>query len=122
MKKLRFRLELPTIDTILLWIQILNVSTMAGIIQFIQSSPEELEDRIYIRLKSEIDIIKSDFQPKLPTEYLTRNQVKEMLDVDLSTIHNWTKRGKLQAYGIGNRIYYKRSEVEQAIVPLHPSL
>ena len=92
---------------------------MQGTIQFIQSSPEELENRIYNRFKSEIDNLRSDFQPKQPTEYLTRNQVKEMLDVDLSTIHNWTKRGKLKAYGIGNRIYYKRSEIEQAIVPLN---
>ena len=93
---------------------------MAGIIQFIQYSQEDLENRIYNRLKSEFDNLKSDFQPKQPTEYLTRNQVRDLLDVDLSTIHNWTKRGKLQAYGIGNRIYYKRSEVEKAIVPLHP--
>ena len=93
---------------------------MQGTIQFIQSTPEELENRIYNRFKSEIDNLKSDFQPKQPTEYLTRNQVKEMLDVDMSTIHNWTKRGKIQAYGIGNRIYYKRSEIEQAIIPLHP--
>ena len=93
---------------------------MQGTIQFIQSSPEELENRIINRFKNELENLKSDFQPKQPTEYLTRNQVKEMLNVDLSTIHNWTKRGKLQAYGIGNRIYYKRSEIEQAIVPLHP--
>ena len=93
---------------------------MQGTIQFIQSSPEELETRIFNRFKSEIDNLKSDFQPKEPTKYLTRNQVKEMLDVDMSTIHNWTKRGKLQAYGIGNRIYYKRNEIEQAIIPLHP--
>ncbi|OFX58613.1 MAG: DNA-binding protein [Bacteroidetes bacterium GWB2_41_8] len=92
---------------------------MQGTIQFIQSSPEELENRIYNRFKNEIDNLKSDFQPKQPTEYLTRNQVKEMLGVDLSTIHNWTKRGKLKAYGLGNRVYYKRNEIEQAIVPLN---
>jgi len=91
---------------------------MQGTIQLIQLSPEQLEDRIYTRIKLELDSLRSDFQPKQPTEYLTRNQVKEMFDVDLSTIHNWTKRGKLKAYGIGNRIYYKRTEIDQAIVPL----
>jgi len=93
---------------------------MQGTIQLIQVTPEQLEDRICSRVKLEFDALKLDFQPKQPTEYLTRNQVKDMLGVDLSTIHNWTKRGKLKAYGIGNRVYYKRSEVEQAIVPLHP--
>jgi hypothetical protein len=92
---------------------------MQSTIQFIQSSPEELENRIYNRFKTEFDNLKSDFQPKEPTEFLSRNSVKEMLDVDLSTIHNWTKSGKLKAYGIGNRVYYKRSEIEQAIIPLN---
>ena len=91
---------------------------MPGTIQFIQVSPDQLEDRIYNRLKSEFDTLKAEFQPKQPTEYLTRNQVKEMFDVDLSTVHNWTKRGKIKAYGIGNRIYYKRTEIDQAILPL----
>ena len=91
---------------------------MQEIIQFIQLSPEELENRICNRFKSEIDKLKSGFQLKQPTEYFTRTQVKERFDVDMSTIHNWTKSGKLRAYGIGNRIYYKRSEVEQALIPL----
>jgi hypothetical protein len=90
-----------------------------GTIQFIQITPEEMENRIYIRFKSEFESIKSEFQPKQPTEFLTRQQVKELLDVDLSTVHNWTKRGKLQAYGIAGRVYYKRSEVEQALKPIN---
>jgi len=90
-----------------------------GTIQFIQTSPEEMENRIFALFKSEIESIKLEFQPKQPTEFLTRNQVKDLLDVDLSTVHNWTKRGKLQAYGIAGRVYYKRSEVEQALQPIN---
>lgn len=89
-----------------------------GALQFIGTTPEEMENRIYNRVKSEFESIKKEFQPKQPTEFLTRNQVKELLDVDLSTVHNWTKRGKLKAYGIAGRVYYKRSEVEQALKPL----
>jgi len=37
----------------------------------------------------------------------------------LSTIWNWQKKGKLKAYGIGHRVYYKRHEVEQSIKPLN---
>jgi hypothetical protein len=90
-----------------------------GTIQFIQTSPEEMENRIFNRVKSEFESIKKEFQPKQPTEFLTRQQVKELLDVDLSTVHNWTKRGKLQAYGIAGRVYYKRAEVEQALKPIN---
>ncbi len=90
-----------------------------GIIQFLQTSPDELETRIFNRLQSEFETLRKEFQPKEPTEYLTRNEVKEMLHCDLSTVHNLTKRGKLKSYGIGGRVYYKRSELEQAIKPLN---
>ena len=60
--------------------------------------------------------LKKDFQPKEPIEYLTRKDTAQLLQVDLSTLWNWTKKGKLQAYGIGNRVYYKRSEIEASIV------
>lgn len=87
-------------------------------IQFIQTSPDELENQLYSRLKLELDTLKKNFQPKEPTEFLTRNEVRDLLKVDLSTVHNWTKKGKLKAYGISGRVYYKRSEVEAAITPL----
>jgi excisionase family DNA binding protein len=88
-------------------------------IQFIQITPEEQEDRIFKRVKAELEELKKDFQPKQPPEFLTRNEVRDLLKVDLSTVHNWTKRGKLKAYGIGNRVYYRRDEVEAAIKPLN---
>jgi len=87
-------------------------------IQLFQITPDELETRIYNRMKKELDTIKAEFQPKEPTTYMTRNEVRDMLQVNLSTVHNLTKRGKLKAYGIGGRVYYKRSEVEAAIKPL----
>ena len=62
--------------------------------------------------------IKKSFEPKIPTEYLTRTEVSELLKCDASTVHNWTKRGKLVKHCIGNRTYYKRSEVESAIISI----
>jgi hypothetical protein len=88
-------------------------------VQFISVTPEQLQGAIITGVKVQIDKLKKEFQPKIPTEYLTRNEVKELLSVDLSTIHNWQKKGKLRAYGIGHRVYYKRHEVEQSIKPLN---
>jgi excisionase family DNA binding protein len=68
-------------------------------------------------LQNQLSEIKKHFEPKIPVEYLTRNELAEMLKCDLSTIHNWTKKGKLIPYGIGNRVYYKRSEVESVLLP-----
>ena len=70
-------------------------------------------------IKNQIENLKKEFQPKAPTELLTRQEVSELLKVNLSTVHNWTKNGILISYGIGgSRIYYKRSEVEEALVKL----
>lgn len=90
-----------------------------GTLQLIEISAEQFREMIISGVKSELEKLKSEFQPKQPTEYLTRQQVKELLDVDLSTVHNWTKRGKLQAYGIAGRVYYKRSEVDQVLKPIN---
>ena len=89
-----------------------------GTVQFIQVTPEQLQNEIIKGVKTELEQLKKDFQPKQPSEYLTRNEVAEMLKIDLSSVHNWTKKGKLKAYGIGGRVYYKREEVENSIIEL----
>ena len=88
-------------------------------IQFLQVTPEQLQDAIIDRLKIQLDDLKKNFQPKTPTEYLTRSEVAELLKIDLSTVHNWTKKGKLISYGIGSRVYFKRKELENAIIKLN---
>jgi hypothetical protein len=88
-------------------------------VQFIGTTPEEVNKPILDIINQGFEKLLKEFQPKQPTEFLTRNQVKEMFDVDLSTVHNWTKKGKLKAYGIAGRVYYKRTEVEQAIKPIN---
>jgi excisionase family DNA binding protein len=88
-------------------------------LQLISITPEQLESKILQGVQSQLQELKSSFQPKEPTEYLTRQEVSELLKVNLSTVHNWTKNGTLISYGIGgSRIYYKRSELEEALVKL----
>ncbi len=87
-------------------------------IQFISTSPRALVNLIDESVKRQLDDLKKSFQPKEPTEYLTRQEVSKMFSIDLSTVHNWSKKGKLIPYGLGGRIYYKRSEVESALIKL----
>ena len=89
-----------------------------SVIQFIQTSPEQLQAAIIEGVRKELDELKKDFQPKEPTTYLSRQEVKQMLGINLTTLNNWTKKGILTAYGIGGRVYYKRNEVENAIQPI----
>lgn len=52
-------------------------------------------------------------------EYLTRRQVADLFQIELSTLHNWCKKGKLKPYGTGNRVYFLRSDIDKALVPLN---
>ncbi len=88
-------------------------------VQFIQITPEELQESILNGVQEQISLLKAEFQPKEPTEYLTRNEVAQLLKVDLSTVHNWTKKGKIKAYGLGNRVYYKRHELNQSLIQIN---
>lgn len=88
-------------------------------VQFIQVTPEQLQNAIIEGVKTQLQDLKKHFEPKTPTEYLTRSEVAKMLSVDLSTVHNYTKRELLTSYGIGARVYYKRSEVENSLIKLN---
>lgn len=88
-------------------------------VQFIQITPEEFQESILNGVQEQISLLKAEFQPKESTEYLTRNEVAQLLKVDLSTVHNWTKKGKIKAYGLGNRVYYKRHELNQSLIPIN---
>ena len=74
--------------------------------------------RLFDGLQKQLSELKENLQPVKPTELLTRNETAELLKCDLSTLHNWVKRGKLIPYGIGSRIYFKRVDIENALVCL----
>lgn len=88
-------------------------------IQVYQVTPDQLKDLILNGVKEQLAELKKDFQPKTPTELLTRNEVAELLKIDLSTLWAWTNKRKVKAYGIGNRVYYKRNEIEEMLKPLN---
>lgn len=46
---------------------------------------------------------------------LTRIQTAKLLGVTLPTLYDWTKKGLLTSYRIGNRIRYKHAEIMEAI-------
>lgn len=90
-------------------------------IQFIQVTPEQLQEAIINGVNSKLEDLKKNFQPKVPEELVTRNEVAEMFKIDLSSVHNWTKKGKLKSYGVSGsgRIYYKRGELEKVLIEIN---
>jgi excisionase family DNA binding protein len=50
--------------------------------------------------------------------YYTRKEVATLLSCSLSTVYNWTTRGILTSYGIGNKILYRVDEVHNSLIKL----
>lgn len=87
-------------------------------VQLISLTPEQLKESILEGFKLQIEELKKSLEPKKPTDYLTRQDVANMLQIDLSTLWSWTKKDVLTSYQISGRVYYKREEVEAAIQKL----
>lgn len=48
-------------------------------------------------------------------KYLTRQETADMLSISLPTLWDWTNKGLLTSYRLGNKVYYKSNEVDQSL-------
>jgi hypothetical protein len=87
-------------------------------VQLVGITLEEHNLQIFNYIDAKINELKELYQPKEPPKYLTRKEVAEMLSVDISSVHNMSKRGVLQKYRISGKVLYIRSEVEKSIIKL----
>ena len=60
-------------------------------------------------------IYKEQLLKNFNEELLTREETCKFLKIDSSTLWHWTNRGKVRAYGMGARRYYKRSELLECL-------
>lgn len=81
----------------------------------------QLKQEILDDIKPLFEDLKRAYEPKKTIENLTRKETCAILKINLSTLWSWTKKGKLTSYGIGNRVYYKQSEVSDALIELKPN-
>jgi hypothetical protein len=87
-------------------------------IQLLGITPEQLQSSISKDVKSQLDELKKSFQAKTPDELLTRSETAKLLKINLSSVHNWSKRGILTAFQMGGRVYYKLSQIESTLIEL----
>ena len=91
---------------------------MTQIIQLLNTTPEQLAILINEGVKTQLQEFSKQFTPSDPDVLLTREQTCQLLQIDSSTLWAWTNKGKVTAYGIANRRYYKKSEVLACLIPL----
>ena len=75
-------------------------------------SREELKSLISDAVKNELSI-----QPKgkEQNDLLTRKEVRELLKISFPTLHEFTKTGKIKAYRLGGRVFYKKQEIVDSL-------
>ena len=87
-------------------------------VQLIQITEEKLTETILIAIKKELEELKNNFQPQQPPKWISRKETADMLGVSFTTLYSWHKKNVLTAYSIGNRVYYKLDEVNNALTPI----
>jgi len=83
---------------------------------------EVLENKMNSQEKLLSDILDTISKPKTEneTKFLTREDVSDLLKINISSVFNWQKKGILKGYQFegSSRIYYKLHEIEEAMIEL----
>ena len=82
-----------------------------------QVNPGELQTMINEALASQLKSIQLSSTTS-PEEYLTTVEVSQLFKISISTVHNWRKSGTLVACQIGGKVFFKRSDIDNAVVQL----
>ena len=70
-------------------------------------------------LKEALQLLTKNNQANPSSDFITRQETAEILNVSLSTLLNWRKAGIITAYRIGNKIRYKKSEILDSLTKIN---
>jgi excisionase family DNA binding protein len=81
-------------------------------IQLLQISTEELTHLIKEGIKPELEnLLKKCLKDLSNDDFLSRKDTANYFGVSLPTIHDWTNKGIVKPYKMGNRTYFKKSDL-----------
>jgi diketogulonate reductase-like aldo/keto reductase len=72
---------------------------------------DELANKVADKLLNKIKHYLDDLHTNASDVYLTRQETADFLKINITTLWNWTNKGKIKSYGIGNRRYYNKQEI-----------
>ena len=67
-------------------------------------------------IKAEVEKQTSKLKNEKPIEFLTRDEVCDMLKINMTSVKNWSKKGLLQPIRVQRRVYFRRDEIEQMML------
>lgn len=83
-----------------------------------QTTPEELTDNILIGVDSRLKKFFDKYQPSTKDKevLLTVEETMKFLKCSKQALWNWRKNGILPSYRLGNRVYYKKSDIYNKLI------
>ncbi len=79
---------------------------------------QQLKEIINTTVKDQLNDVFEALKREKNETLLTREETFRLLKIDSTTLWYWTRDGKLKCYAIGNRRYYKKSEVLECLTLL----
>jgi len=74
---------------------------------------QDLEDLIRNCIRDEINEMTNKNEND---DLLKANEVCEYLRISKVTLYKWLKQGKITGYHLGTRLFFKRTEIENALI------
>lgn len=88
---------------------------MVSVLQLENVNAQDFKNEIVSEIKNFISGFANTLQTNDSDKLLTREETAKMLSISLVTLWDWTNKNILQAYRIGKKIRYKKSEVLEAL-------
>jgi hypothetical protein len=91
---------------------------MADAIMVHNLDVQQLKEIIITTVKDQLNDVFESLKREKNETLLTREETFRLLKIDSTTLWYWTRDGKLKCYAIGNRRYYKKSEILECLTLL----
>ena len=86
-------------------------------------SPEDFQKEVTKNVVTHISVILEEIVSNIPTtqnpEFIDSKEVCKILGITLPTLFDWRKRKIIVAYRIGNKIRFKKSEIENSLTKIN---
>jgi len=97
----------------------LNDKELTGVNITLNITRDELTHFAHEIVSNVLNATREKTPEEKPEEWITREIVSKRLDVSLTTLWSWSKKGILNPYRIGNKVRYKWSEVEKSMISIN---
>jgi len=86
------------------------------VVQFIQTSPEELTGEILKGVNEKLENFRNDIKRSEEETLMTVDETVKFLKCSKQALWTWSKNGILPSYRLGNRVFYKRSDIFNSLI------